>query len=137
MFTPLFRRALLPGLLSASVLALAACTMTTGATNPPASNAFYAQLSQTGFSGRYDPAGFQPHEVQKALGEACAIRGNIVDYVEQPVDGAIAFRARCRGGTDVRLGTVSVYRYGNRARVVLPGYVEIMREDETVRTISL
>lgn len=131
------RRAALAGALLGSILALGACAVTTTTANPPAANVFFAQITQTGVTGRYDPAGFDAVDVQKAMNETCAIRGSLVDYVEQPVAGGMAFTARCRGGTDVRLGTVSVHRYGDRARVRLPGFVELYRENEVVRTISL
>lgn len=131
------RRAALAGALLASVLALGACATTTTTAGPPAANMFYAQITQTGVTGQYNPAGFDAVDVQKAMNETCAIRGSLINYVEQPVAGGMAFSARCRGGTDVRLGTVSVYRYGDRARVRLPGFVELWRESDVVRTISL
>lgn len=130
------RRPALPGLLLVSVLALGGCAVSVTSV-PAGPNSFRADLGQNGLTGSYDPAGFQPHEVQKALNQACAIPGSLVDYAEQPVAGGVAFSARCRGGTDVRLGPITVYRYGNRARVVLPGYVELDRMGERVKTISL
>lgn len=130
------RRAALRGALLTALFALGACSAGSVAT-PPASNAFFAQLSQSGLTGRYDPTGFEAHQVRKILGQVCANRGNLINYVEQPVDGGMAFSARCKGGSDVRFGTISVYRFGDNARITVPGYVEKWREAEVVRTISI
>ena len=128
--------ALFRGALIAATALLAACTVSVG-TAPSSPNSFSAQLAQDQLTGTYDPAGFTSAQVERAIGQICAHK-RVSGYTEQPTaDGNTAFSGHCRGGTPILMGRSYFTRYGDRVRINVPGYSELLPGYPTSWSIGL
>ncbi|TWI31238.1 hypothetical protein [Paracoccus sulfuroxidans] len=97
---------------SVATLTLGACASSSdlARSNP---NYFKADISTSGLSGTYNPAGFKTAEVRDLLASNCKGK-KLAGYSEKTSDGLTAFTATCQGGAVAFGGNMEFQRAGGQ-----------------------